>query len=250
MAYANYRYKGHNFIGEVHGEHLIPLAGLTDVGPETSAELLASAARLTESRVALSETTLRAASPRAGKILCVGLNYKGHAGEACTAAFPSSSPSTHPPSSDPATTSSCLRNPPRSTLKANSPSSSARQVAASPNRTPWTTSLAIASPTTSPCATARTSPTNGCRARSGTTPHRLAPTSSASAEADIRKADISTTLNGEVVAMRWFRCPPWHHPGCGPPGRKMLWPLDVAGGDRQRDAYCRLLLQAVIVRLM
>ena len=112
MAYANYRYKGHNFIGEVHGEHLIPLAGLTDVGPETSAELLASAARLTESRVALSETTLRAASPRAGKILCVGLNYKGHAGEACTAAFPSSSPSTHPPSSDPATTSSCLRNPP------------------------------------------------------------------------------------------------------------------------------------------
>ena len=175
MAYANYRYKGHNFIGEVHGEHLIPLAGLTDVGPETSAELLASAARLTESRVALSETTLRAASPRAGKILCVGLNYKGHAGEACTAAFPSSSPSTHPPSPDPATTSSCLRNPPRSTLRANSPSSSARQVAASPNRTPWTTSLAIASPTTSPCATSRTSPTNGCRARSGTTPHRLAP---------------------------------------------------------------------------
>ncbi|WP_180987454.1 hypothetical protein [Arthrobacter sp. AFG20] len=27
MAYANYRYKGHNYVGEVHGEHLIPLAG-------------------------------------------------------------------------------------------------------------------------------------------------------------------------------------------------------------------------------
>jgi acylpyruvate hydrolase len=88
MAYANYRYKGHNLIGEVHGEHLIPLAGLTDVGPETSIELLASAARLTESRVALSEVALRAASPRAGKILCVGLNYKDHAGDASTAAFP------------------------------------------------------------------------------------------------------------------------------------------------------------------
>jgi acylpyruvate hydrolase len=88
MAYANYRYKGHNFIGEVHGEHLIPLAGLTDIGPETSADLLASAARLTESRVALSEVSLRAASPRAGKILCVGLNYKDHAGDASTAGFP------------------------------------------------------------------------------------------------------------------------------------------------------------------
>jgi acylpyruvate hydrolase len=89
MAYANYRYKGQNFIGEVHGEHLIPLAGLTDVGPETSAGLLANAARLTDSRVALSEVTLRAASPRAGKILCVGLNYKDHAADASVAAtFP------------------------------------------------------------------------------------------------------------------------------------------------------------------
>jgi acylpyruvate hydrolase len=88
MAYANYRFKGQNFIGEVHGEHLVPLAGLTDVGPETSADLLASAARLIESRVALAEVTLRAASPRAGKILCVGLNYKDHAEDASTATFP------------------------------------------------------------------------------------------------------------------------------------------------------------------
>lgn len=89
MAYANYRYKGQNFIGETHGEHLIPLAGLTAVGPETSAELLANASRLTESPVALSEVTLRAASPRAGKILCVGLNYKDHAADASAAAtFP------------------------------------------------------------------------------------------------------------------------------------------------------------------
>jgi len=88
MAYANYRYKGHNFIGEVHGEHLIPLAGLTDIGPETSVDLLTSAARLTEAQLNVSDVALRAASPRAGKILCVGLNYKGHAGEASTAAFP------------------------------------------------------------------------------------------------------------------------------------------------------------------
>jgi acylpyruvate hydrolase len=88
MAYANYRYKGYNFIGEVHGEHVIPLAGLTDIGPETPVELLASAARLTESRVPLTEVTVRAASPRAGKILCVGLNYKDHAGDTSMATFP------------------------------------------------------------------------------------------------------------------------------------------------------------------
>jgi acylpyruvate hydrolase len=88
MAYANYRYRGHNYVGEVHGEHLIPLAGLTDIGPETPAELLASAARLTDSRVALSEATLRPASPRAGKILCVGLNYKEYADDPSPATFP------------------------------------------------------------------------------------------------------------------------------------------------------------------
>jgi acylpyruvate hydrolase len=88
MPYANYRYKGHDFVGEVHGEHLIPLAGLTDIGPETSAELLASAARLTEARVEVSEVTLRAASPKAAKILCVGLNYRDHADATSTATFP------------------------------------------------------------------------------------------------------------------------------------------------------------------
>lgn len=88
MAYANYQYKGQNFIGEVHGDHIIPLAGLTDVGPETSASVLVSAARLTESPVPLSEVTLRAASPRAGKILCVGRNYKDHPDDASTATFP------------------------------------------------------------------------------------------------------------------------------------------------------------------
>lgn len=88
MAYANYRYKGQNYLGEVHGEHLIPLAGLTDIGPETSADFLTSAARLPEARVSVSDVILRAASPRAGKILCVGLNYKVNPGDASTAAFP------------------------------------------------------------------------------------------------------------------------------------------------------------------
>lgn len=88
MAYANYRYKGHDYLGEVQGEHLIPLAGLAEIGPETPAERLTSAARLTESSVAISEVTLRPASPKAGKILCVGLNYKDHPDDQNAATFP------------------------------------------------------------------------------------------------------------------------------------------------------------------
>jgi acylpyruvate hydrolase len=88
MAYANYRHNGHDYLGEVRGEHLIPLAGLTGIGPETPAELVTSAARLTESSVGISEVTIRPASPRAGKILCVGLNYTDHPDDQNAATFP------------------------------------------------------------------------------------------------------------------------------------------------------------------
>lgn len=88
MAYAHYRYKDQNFVGEVHDDRLIPLEGLTDLGPDTSAEALANATRLPQAQVAVADVTLRPASPRAGKILCVGLNYKDHAGDVSTAEFP------------------------------------------------------------------------------------------------------------------------------------------------------------------
>ena len=88
MAYANYRYDGQDFLGEVHGDHLIPLAGLTEIGPETSTQILAEAERLTDSAVPLTEVTLRPASPKPGKILCVGLNYKDHPDEPITSTYP------------------------------------------------------------------------------------------------------------------------------------------------------------------
>lgn len=78
MAYANYEYQGKNQLGEVNDGIITPLKGLSEIGPDTSIEVLANATRLNDERVNLSEVTLRAASPRAGKVVCVGLNYKSH----------------------------------------------------------------------------------------------------------------------------------------------------------------------------
>ena len=78
MAYANYKLNGINHIGEVDGGHLVPLAGLSEIGPDTTTDVLSEAQRLTAERVAVSDVELRAVSPRAGKVICVGLNYKAH----------------------------------------------------------------------------------------------------------------------------------------------------------------------------
>lgn len=78
MAYANYHFNGANYVGEVDGDYLVPLAGLTEIGPSTPTAVLAAAERLTSDRVPVSDVRLRAVSPSAGKIICVGLNYKAH----------------------------------------------------------------------------------------------------------------------------------------------------------------------------
>jgi acylpyruvate hydrolase len=78
MAYANYEINGTRHVGEVDGDRLIPLAGLTEIGPDTPTEILAGADRLIDKAVDISDVTLRPVSPTAGKIFCVGLNYKAH----------------------------------------------------------------------------------------------------------------------------------------------------------------------------
>lgn len=78
MAYASYTYQGQDFLGEVDGEKVVPLKGLTSINADTTPEVLAAAERLTANAVAVADVTLRAASPQAGKIVCVGLNYKAH----------------------------------------------------------------------------------------------------------------------------------------------------------------------------
>jgi acylpyruvate hydrolase len=78
MAYANYELNAQNYVGEVDGDHLVPLTGLTEIGPNTTKDALASAERRYEDRVGLIDVQLRAVSPSAGKVICVGLNYTAH----------------------------------------------------------------------------------------------------------------------------------------------------------------------------
>jgi acylpyruvate hydrolase len=78
MAYANYETAGTRYVGEVDGDRLIPLAGLTEIGPDTPADLLAAAQRLPEDAVSIAAVNLRPVSPAACKIICIGLNYKAH----------------------------------------------------------------------------------------------------------------------------------------------------------------------------
>lgn len=81
MAYANYTYQGQNFVGEVSGDQLVPLQGISAINSSTTTEVLAAAERLKDQAVAVAKVTLRSASPEAGKVVCVGLNYKSHVAE-------------------------------------------------------------------------------------------------------------------------------------------------------------------------
>lgn len=81
MAYVNYTYQDRDHVGEVTGNVITPLEGITSVGPDTSKEVLDNAIRLGATQLSLSEVTLRSASPCAGKVVCVGLNYKSHVAE-------------------------------------------------------------------------------------------------------------------------------------------------------------------------
>lgn len=78
MAYANYEHEGRLQVGEVRGDFLVPLDGITEIGPSTSQDVLRGAPRLDAEQIAVDAVRLRPASPRAARIVCVGLNYKSH----------------------------------------------------------------------------------------------------------------------------------------------------------------------------
>jgi acylpyruvate hydrolase len=81
MAYIHYEHNGTPALGEVSGETVVPLAGLREIDRTTTTEVLRSAERLTAQSVPLAEVRIRPASPVAGKVICVGLNYKAHVAE-------------------------------------------------------------------------------------------------------------------------------------------------------------------------
>ena len=78
MAYASYEYSGIRAVGEVAGDTLIPLRGITEVGPATTTDVLANAERDTAAAVPLDAVRLLPVVPNPTKVFCVGLNYRDH----------------------------------------------------------------------------------------------------------------------------------------------------------------------------
>ncbi|VXC43577.1 2-hydroxyhepta-2,4-diene-1,7-dioate isomerase [Arthrobacter sp. 9V] len=81
MAYVSYRKDNHDHVGVLEDDSVIPLSGVTRIGPDTGTNELASAERDISGRTPISSVTLLPASPRPARILCVGLNYHDHINE-------------------------------------------------------------------------------------------------------------------------------------------------------------------------
>jgi len=79
MRYAStYDKSGAPVVAEVQGDLLVPLAGLTELGRSTTAEVLANAERVDAAAFPAAEADLRPVVPNPAKVFCVGLNYKAH----------------------------------------------------------------------------------------------------------------------------------------------------------------------------
>jgi len=81
MAYATYLHGGISHVGEVHGSHVVPLAGLNELGDDTTPEVLAEAHRDETASVPVQDVTFRPVVPNPSKVFCIGLNYRDHAEE-------------------------------------------------------------------------------------------------------------------------------------------------------------------------
>ena len=79
MRYAStYDKTGAPVVAEVQGDLLVPLVGLTELGPATTAEVLLAAERLTADAFPAVDAQFRPVVPNPAKVFCVGLNYKAH----------------------------------------------------------------------------------------------------------------------------------------------------------------------------
>ncbi|HEY5857556.1 MAG TPA: fumarylacetoacetate hydrolase family protein [Aldersonia sp.] len=78
MAYASYEHSGIRAVAEVVGDTLIPLRGITEIGPDTTTDVLAAAERDTAATVPLDAVRLLPVVPNPTKVVCVGLNYRDH----------------------------------------------------------------------------------------------------------------------------------------------------------------------------
>ncbi|MCT7658024.1 fumarylacetoacetate hydrolase family protein [Mycobacterium deserti] len=78
MAYATYLQDGTTQVGEVHGDQLIPLSGIAELGTGTVPETLAAAVRDESAAVPVADVTMCPVVPNPSKVICVGLNYRDH----------------------------------------------------------------------------------------------------------------------------------------------------------------------------
>lgn len=78
MAYATYMYQGQSHVGEVRDSYLVPLEGLTELGPAATIEALAAARRVEDAAVPIADVRLRPLVPNPSKVICIGLNYRDH----------------------------------------------------------------------------------------------------------------------------------------------------------------------------
>src|SRR3984885_14402375 len=79
MRYAStYDKTGAPVVAEVQGDLLVPLVGLTEIGPATTDDVLLGAERLTADAFPAVEAEFRPVVPNPAKVFCVGLNYKAH----------------------------------------------------------------------------------------------------------------------------------------------------------------------------
>jgi acylpyruvate hydrolase len=78
MAYVSYIFDERPGVGELRGERIVPLDGLTELGAQTSLETLRDARRLEGEAVAMTAVTVRPVVPAPPRIFCVGLNYRAH----------------------------------------------------------------------------------------------------------------------------------------------------------------------------
>jgi acylpyruvate hydrolase len=81
MSYIHYKHSGERHVGELRGDLIVPLKGIRQIDRTVSAEVLNAATRLEDEAVPVAEVEVLPASPAAGKIVCVGLNYKAHVDE-------------------------------------------------------------------------------------------------------------------------------------------------------------------------
>ena len=81
MKFASCRVGEESFAAMISGDEVRPLAGITELGIGTDADLLANPPVEDGVAYTLEEVELRPVVPRPGKIICLGLNYNAHVEE-------------------------------------------------------------------------------------------------------------------------------------------------------------------------